>query len=182
MRDLFNGAPHSSAVSETDSFRWVVGVFSGNGAIEIIRRANKRDLRTFYPVRKTLNGEYAPLWRSYLFIEFREAVTINLCRTTANFIKMVSERDEDGVAHPVLVRKNSIDESLRLMTQGKFDNVTFKRNFHGRGTIVRIIGGAMAEQRAKLEMDVTPEMIGSHKVLIDINGIKAKIELHKLAL
>lgn len=40
----------------------------------------------------------------------------------------------------------------------------------------------MAEQRAKLEMDVTPEMIGSHKVLIDINGIKAKIELHKLAL
>jgi hypothetical protein len=157
--DLFtprtNGHNRLSALE--DPFRWVVGVFSGNGAVEIIRRANKRDLRTFYPVRTTVNGESAPLWRSYLFIEFREAVTINLCRTTANFIKMVSERDEDGVAHPVLVRKNSIDESLRLMTQGKFDNVTFKRNFHGRGTIVRIIGGAMAEQRARLEVDVTTD-------------------------
>jgi hypothetical protein len=129
-----------------------------------------------------LAGEYTPLWRPYLFIEFREYVTINLCRTTARFIKIISERDEDGLLHPVLVRKNAIGESLRLMTQGKFDDIQFKRQFHGKGSIVRIIDGAMAEETARLEVDVTPEMRGNYKVLIDINGVKAKIELHKLAL
>jgi hypothetical protein len=97
MRDLFapkvNG--HAFLKRLDDPFRWVVGVFSGNGATEIIRRANAKDLKTFYPIRRNLAGEYTPLWRAYLFVEWRETVTIDLCRATTHFIKIVSERDEN---------------------------------------------------------------------------------------
>jgi hypothetical protein len=173
--DLFSGAP-------VDTFRWVVGVFSGDGAAQVIKRANENNLKTFYPIRRNNQGEYAPVWRSYLFIEHREGVTINLCRTTSHFIKVISERDEDGLVHPVLVRKGAIGESLRLMTQGKYDDVTFQRRAYGKGAIVRVIDGAFIDQKVRLEIDVTPEMRGNYKVLVDINGLKAKIELHKLAL
>jgi transcription antitermination factor NusG len=184
MKDLFapetNG--HYYLRPLEDSFRWVCAVFSENGAIEVIKRANAKELKTYFPIRRNHKNEYVPLWRSYLFIEFRESVTIDVCRTTTHFIEVVSERDKDGLSHPVLVRKDGIAESLRLMTQGKFDDVTFKRRFHGTGSIVRIIDGAMAEQKAKLEVDVTPDMAGRTKVRVDINGVKAVIELFKLAL
>jgi transcription antitermination factor NusG len=184
MRDLFapkvNG--HAFLKPLDGPFRWVVGVFSGNGATEIIRRAYAKDLKTFYPIRRNLAGEYTPLWRAYLFVEWRETVTIDLCRTTTHFIKIVSERDENGLQHPVLVRKDAIAESLRLMTQGKFDDVTFQRRAYGKGAIVRVIEGNFIDRKVRLEMNVTPDMTGRTRVKVDIDGIKGTIELHKLAL
>jgi hypothetical protein len=184
MRDLFapktNGHAHLAPLE--DPFRWVVSVFSENGATEIIRRANAKDLKTFYPIRRNLAGEYTPLWRSYLFIEFREGVTINLCRTTTHFIKVVSERNKDGLITPVLVRKGAIAESLRLVAQGKFDDVTFQRRSYGKGAIVRVIEGNFIDKKVRLEMNVTPDMAGRTRVKVDIDGIKGTIELFKLAL
>jgi hypothetical protein len=182
MRDLFNGASHPSVISEIESFRWIVSVFSGNGAVEIIRRANSRDLVTFYPIRRNLRGEYAPLWRNYLFIQFVEGVTIELCRTTSNFINIISERDEDGILQPIKVRKDAINESLRLMTQGKFDTVAFRRRFYGKGSIAIVIDGVFIDKKVRLEEPVTPEMNGRTKVRVDMDGIKAKIEIYKLTL
>jgi transcription antitermination factor NusG len=180
MRDLFNGAAHPSAASEIDSFRCIGSVFSGDGAVEVIKRSN--GLKTFYPIRRKLNGEYVALWRSYLFVEFKKGVTINLCRTTANFIKVISERGEDGLLRPVLVRKNAIDESLRLMTQGKFDDVTFQGRFFGKGSIVRVIDGTFIDKKVRLEEDVFPDWRGNRKVKLDIDGFKGTIEVYKLAL
>ena len=186
MRDLFSGAPkingHAYLKPIEDPFRWIVARFAQDGATQVIQRANKCNLATYFPIRRNLQGGYVPMWRDYLFSEHREGVTINLCRTTSNFIKIVSERDQDGLVRPILVRREAINQSLRLITQGKFDDVEFKRKFHGRGTIVRIIDGAMADKTVKLDMDITTEMGGSTKVLIDINGVRARIELFKLAL
>ena len=58
----------------------------------------------------------------------------------------------------------------------------FKRQFRGKGSIVRVIDGAFQDKVARLEQDVTPEMKGSYKVPISVNGVKCKIELFKLAL
>ena len=156
-RDLF--APKINGHSYLkDDFRWVVAIFMTDGAVEVIKRANENDLKTFYPIRKNIRGEYKPLWANYLFIQFIETVTIDLCRTTSKFIKVISARDDEGIIRPILVRKDAIAESLRLMTQGKFDAVTFKRRFHGRGAIVRIIDGPFLDKIARLEIDVLPEM------------------------
>jgi hypothetical protein len=184
VRDLFaaptNGFHYLKPLE--DPFRWVVGIFSGNGAVQIIRRANEKNLKTFYPIRRNLKNEYVPLWRAYLFIQWQETVTINLCRTTPKFINMISERDEDGIYHPVLVRKDAVAESLRLVTMGKFDDKAFKRQFHGRGSIIRVIDGVFIDQKVRLEIDVPPNMNGRTRVPVDMNGIKARIELYKLDL
>jgi hypothetical protein len=184
MRDLFssaaNGYHYLSPLD--DPFRWVCGLFAGDGAVQIIIRANENGLKTYYPIRRNIKGEYEPLWRSYLFIEWRETVTIDLCRTTTRFLRLISERDEAGNVQPVLVRRDAINESLRLMTQGKFDDVTFRRQFRGKGSIVRVIDDIMADKTVRLSMDVTPDMSGNRKVLIDINGVKATIKLYQLAL
>lgn len=181
VRDLFaapiNGHKY---VKSVDEFRWVVGIFSGNGAVEVIKRAN--GLKTFYPIRRNIKGEYVPLWRPYLFIQFEEGVTINLCRTTNRSITVISERDDAGLVRPVLIRKDAINESLRLMTQGKFDDVIFQRRTYGKGAIVRVIEGNFIDQKVRLEADILPEMKGNYKVPVDINGIKAKIAIFKLAL
>jgi hypothetical protein len=184
MHDLFapkfNG--HSYLSPLDDPFRWVCAMFASDGAVQIIRRANAKDLKTFYPIRRKIQGEYAPMWRSYLFIEFREGVTINLCRTTTHLIKVVSERDKDGLVHPVLVRKDGIKESLRLVMMGKFDESQFKRQFHGKGSIVRVLEGVLIDRKVRLEIGVPPDMNARTRVPVDINGIKAKIELFRLAL
>jgi transcription antitermination factor NusG len=179
-KDLFAAPINGHAFLKRDY--WIVGVFSGNGAVQVIKRANERDIKTFYPIRRTFEGEYTPLWKSYLFIEFVESVTIDLCRTTGNFLRIISERDEDGLVRPVLVRKNGINESLELMTQGKFDDIQFKRQFRGRGSIIRVIEGTFIDMKVRLDEDVFPDMHGNHKVKVDLNGLKATVELFKLAL
>jgi hypothetical protein len=98
MKDLFapriNG--HSYFKPVEDPFRYICGVFSGDGATQVIQRANEIPLATYFPVRFNGNGEPVPLWRNYLLIEFREGVTINLCRTTSNFLKVISEEIRMG--------------------------------------------------------------------------------------
>jgi hypothetical protein len=184
MRDLFapkvNG--HAFLKPVEDEFKWIVAVFTADGAAQILQRAHKHDLKTFYPIRRNIHGEYTPLWRAYLFIEWQEAVTIELCRTTSNFIRIISERDDEGLLRPVLVRKEAINESMKLMTMGKFDDVVFQRRAYGKGAIVRVIEGNFIDTKVRLEMDVTPEMPGRTKVKVGINGMKATIELFKLSL
>ena len=83
---------------------------------------------------------------------------------------------------PILVRKEAINGSMKLMTMGKFDDVVFKRRAYGKGFIVRVLEGSFIDTKVRLEMDVTPDMPGRTKVKVDINGLKATIELFKLAL
>jgi transcription antitermination factor NusG len=139
-------------------------------------------LRHSTPYRRNHKNEYVPLWRSYLFIQFVEGVSIELCRTTSHFIRIISERDDDGLMQPILIRKDAINESLKLMTMGKCDDVVFQRRAYGKGAIVRVIEGNFIDTKVRLEMDVTPDMSGRTKVKVDINGLKATIELFKLAL
>ena len=42
-----------------------------SGATEIIKRANDVPLKTFYPIRLTLNRVMCHYGRNYLFVEFR---------------------------------------------------------------------------------------------------------------
>jgi transcription antitermination factor NusG len=184
MRDLFapkiNG--HSFLKPVEDEFRWVVGVFSGNGAVEVMQRAHAKEIKTYFPIKFNGKGEPVPLWRSYLFIEFVEGISIELCRTTSNFLKIISERDNDGILRPLLVKKDAISESLNLMKQGRYNDVTFKRNFYGKGSLVRVLEGNFIDMKVKLRENVTSHMRGIHKVSVEINGIRAKIELFKLSL
>jgi hypothetical protein len=184
MKDLFapetNG--HHYLTPLEDPFRYICGVFSGNGATEAIKRANEIPLFTFYPIRFNRHGEPTPLYRSYLFVEFREGISINLCRTTSHFIKVISERDDAGISRPILVRKEAIKESMAMVMQGRFNERIIDRRFYGKGSIVRVLDGHFIDQKVRLDIDVTPEMNGNHKVRLDINGLKATIELFKLAL
>jgi hypothetical protein len=183
-RDLFapptNG--HSYLKPLEDPFRWVVAVFAENGATQAIIKANKAKLLTYYPIRFNGKGEAKPLWMNYLFLEWRENITIDLCREVPKFIKIISAHDDEGIVRPILVRRNAIADSLRLVTMGKFDDKTFKRNFYGRGSVVRVIEGNFVDKRVTLEIDVLPHMNGRTRVPVDMNGIKAKIEIFKLAL
>lgn len=186
MRDLFGGAPktngHAYIKPIEDPFRYICGVFGGDGAIQILQRANKMPLATYFPIRFNGKGEPVPLWRNYLLIEFMEGVTINLCRTTTQFIKVVSERDEEGLMYPVLVKREAVKQSMAMVLEGKFNERIIERRFYGRGSIVRVIEGNFIDKKVRLEMNVTPEMNGNTKIKVDLDGIKASIELFKLAL
>ena len=186
MLDLFGGAPktngHAYLKPVEDPFRYVCGVFSGDGAVQILQRANQVPLATYFPIRFNGKGEPVPLWRNYLLIEFREGVTINLCRTTTQFIKVVSERDEEGLMHPVLVKREAVKQSMAMVLEGKFNERIIERRFYGRGSIVRVIEGTFIDKKVRLEENILPEWHGNHKVKVDLDGIKAVIELYKLAL
>ena len=45
-----------------------------------------------------------------------------------------------------------------------------------------VLHGIMATRKVRLEQNVTPEMPGSQRVKIDMDGVKGTIEIHKLAL
>jgi hypothetical protein len=86
----------------------------------------------------------------------------------------------DGV--PVLVRRNAVEESMRMILKGHFNDVAPKRRFYGKGSIVVVLDGAFMNQKVRLEEDVAPQMKGTQRIRVDFNGIKAKIEVYKLAL
>jgi hypothetical protein len=165
-----------------DPFRWCVAVFMADGASVTIRRANAVPLRTFYPIRFNGKGEPIPLWRNYLFLEWREQTTLEICRTTIHFIRIISARDKEGVSHPIFVRRNGIQESMAMVLEGRFNERVIERRFYGRGHIVRVIEGHFIDKKVKLEQGLLPEMPGNYKVKIDIGGIKGSIEIYKLAL
>lgn len=175
MLDLFSQ-------QSTEDFKWIVAVFASTGAVEAIRLANEVPLKTFYPIRFNGRGEPMPLWRPYLFIEYRRILTTQICRSTNKFIKVLTMRDNEGFEYPVMVRKNAIDEHMSLLLRGQFNAKVFKRRFYGRGSIVRVTDGNFIDKRVRLEMDVTPDMPGTKKVLININGWHGSIELWKLSL
>jgi hypothetical protein len=190
MADLFSSSAtkinghHYDLFGEAhqDTFHWVCAVFSADGAIQIIKRAKQSDLATYYPIRRNNDGNYVPMWRPYLFVEWQEGVSINLCRTTSKFIKIISARDDDGIMQPVLVRRDAVGESLRLVTMGKYDEKAYVRRFYGKGSIVLVREGNFIDKKVTLEIDVPPYMNGRTKVPVDINGFKAKVELYKLVL
>ena len=175
MLDLFGQV-------QSEDFHWIVAVFANTGAVEAIRKANEVPLRTFYPIRFNGRGQPIPLWRHYLFIEFRDYITSDVCRSTKKFIKVLSMRNEFGVEYPVMVRKNAINEHLGLLISGRFNDRTYLRRYYGKGSLVRVVEGNFIDKRVKLDMDVTPDMPGNKKVMIDINGWKGSVELWKLAL
>ena len=47
---------------------------------------------------------------------------------------------------------------------------------------IALLEGSFIDKTVRLEIDVPPDMNGRIRVPVDINGIKAKIELFKLAL
>jgi hypothetical protein len=175
VQDLF--APQAQ-----NEFKWVVAVFANTGATEAIRKANEVPLKTFYPIRFNHKGLPVPLWRHYLFIEFRNSITAQVCRSTKKFIKVITMRDDEGIEYPVLVRKNAIDEHLGLLLSGKFNSRPTIRRFYGKGSIVRVLEGTFIDKKVQLESNITPNMPGNKKVQIDIGGFKASIEIWKLAL
>jgi hypothetical protein len=176
MLDLFN---HQQNV---DTFHWIVAIFQGNGATDVIKRASDVPLRVYYPFRLNMNGEPVPLWRNYLFIEFQEILTLNICRSTTKFLKIISTHDDEGTLRPILVRKSAIDENLKLLHQGKFNDIVYKRRFYGRGSLVRVIDGVFADKRVRLESDITPNMPGNKAISVSIGNWSGKIEIFKLAL
>lgn len=174
MRDLFSAWQPNGY--------WIVAIFRDDGATETIRKANSIPLKTYYPIRFNMSGDPIPWWRNYLFIEFREHTTINVCRATSKFLKIINERDDEGVEKPILIMKNAIDESLSLFLRGKFNDRAFIRRFYGRGSLVRVLDGNFIDKRVKLECDVAPETPGSKKVPVSLGNWNGKIELCKLAL
>jgi hypothetical protein len=175
MQDLF-------ATQTQNDFKWVVAVFANTGATEAIRKANDVPLKTFYPIRFNQKGLPVPLWRHYLFIEFRDTLTAQVCRSTKKFIKVITMRDEEGIEYPVMVRKNAINEHLGLLLSGRFNSRSTVRRYYGKGSIVRVLEGNFIDKKVRLETDVPPSMPGNKKVQIDIGGFKASIEIWKLAL
>jgi hypothetical protein len=176
MLDLF--APQEV----TDTFQWIVALFAGSGAVEAIKRANDIPLKTYYPIRFNGRGEPIPLWKNYLFMQYQENLTTQLCHSTRQFIKILSMRDDEGKIYPILVRKEAISENMRLLVSGRFNDKSYRRRHYGRGSIVRVVEGTFIDKRVRLEMDVEPDWPGTRKVIIDINGLKGSIELWKLSL
>jgi hypothetical protein len=180
MLDLFSGA--DGANMNLESFEWTVAMFRNKGATEAIKRANDYALRTYYPFKRNKVGDFVPLWRNYLFIEFKQQLTLTICRSTSNFIKILCIPDDEGINQPVLVRKNVIDENLRLVQQGKFDDIEFRRRYYGIGSLVNIISGDFIGRKVELLADIPPDITGNKKIPVSINGWKASIEVFKLAL
>src|SRR5450432_1731952 len=172
MKDLFNGVCHPIAVKYDifggeieDKFRWLTSVFGQDGAIKAIIKANKIGLSTYYPFRTNAKGDLVPMWRNYLMIEFREFTTIDLCRNTPHFIKLISARDRDSdISQPVMVRRNAILENIKLVMAGHFDPVAQHRAFHGKGSLIKVISGALMDRRVRIEIDILPEMTGNQSV------------------
>jgi hypothetical protein len=176
--DLFSGG---CATLNAD-FRWSVAMFRGSGATEAIKKANQVPLKTYYPLKMNRFGDFTPLWRNYLVIEYVQNTTIDVCRSAQNFIKMLTMRDDEGNNYPILVRKEAISENMRLLRLGKFDEKPLIRPFYGRGSIVRVVEGTFHDKKVRLEMDVAPHLDGNSKVMININGLRGSIDLWKLQL
>jgi hypothetical protein len=166
----------------SDDFHWVVAVFRAKGATEAIKRANDARLRTYYPFRRSRSGNFIPLWMNYLFIEFKHSITLNICRSTTNFIKILSIPDDNGINHPILVKRSAIYENQRLLQLGKFDSLDQKRRFYGQGSLVNIIYGDFIGRKVELLADIPTNVSANKKILVNMNGWKVSIEIFKLAL
>jgi hypothetical protein len=174
--DLFNNG-------DNDSFILIVAQFTGNGATRAIIKAHQCGVLIYYAVRINEKGEPVPLWANYLLVEYREFVTIQLRRGTPSFFKIFSARDVDSdLMQPLMVRREAGAESMKMLMAGRFNEVAMQRPFHGKGSLVLVRDGSFVSRKVRLETDVTPQMRGGLKVPNSIDGVRAVIELHKLAL
>jgi hypothetical protein len=179
-KDLF--APNGYAYLDKDKFRWVVGVFRDDGASHTLVRAAANGLKVFYPVKTNIRGEYLPIFKNYLFIEYDEHKTLDVCRATSKFIRVISARDDEGIVRPIMVRRDHIKETMTTVLAGRFNALPTNRRFYGKGSLVVVLEGIMANKRVKLREDIKPEMPGNQRVSVEIGGIKGVIEIFKLAL
>jgi hypothetical protein len=163
-------------------FNWIVATFQGCGASDVIRRANEIPLKTYYPLRMNIYGNLVPLWRNYLFLEFRESITIPICRSTFKFINIISTHDDEGTLKPVFVPKNAICENLNLVQSGIFDNKIYSRRFYGKGSLVKVIDGVFNGMTVRLEEDIEPDIPGNRTVSVNLGGWNGKIEVFRLVL
>jgi hypothetical protein len=176
VEDLFSLSPQCS------DFNWICAVFANTGASEVIRSANDVPLKTYYPIRFNGRGEPIPIFRNYLFIEYRKYITSQVCRSTNKFIKILCMRDDGGNTYPVLLRANSISQSVDMMLSGKYDDRIYKRRFYGKGSLVRVTDGTFIDKKVRLEADLHPNMQSNKKVTISLGNWKGTIEVYKLAL
>lgn len=159
-----------------EKFLWAVGVFNGNGANETIKYALDARLEIFFPYRMNKNGNFVPLWKNYLFIEYIPNITISICKKTSKFINFINFNGQ-----PELVYKNAIDECLKLLKLGKYNFIFPRRAYIEKGAIVRIMNDNNFNGKlVKLLCDVTPDMNDNKKVPVEIGNVKMLIEIGKL--
>ena len=181
MLDLFQN--HRCANIWKDEFRWALAVFRQKGALEAMRRAKANQLMTYYPVKFNTANKVVPLWSNYLFIEFKRSLTMQICRCTSNFIRIVSaENIETGENEPILIRRNAIDESMQLFMNGFYNESVRVRPFYGYGSLVKINDGDFAGKRVRLLCDIPSDMSGNKRIVVDLEGWKVNIEIFKLNL
>jgi hypothetical protein len=176
MLDLFSNYQHIT------EFSWILAIFRDRGATEAIKRACDIPLKFYYPLKFNIKGEPVPMWRPYLFLEYRDSITLDICRNTKKFIDVYSMKDDEGNKHPVMVRNSSINEHRDLLITGKFNEHIRKRRFYGKGSLVSVIDGGFIGKRVRLESDISSDMVNGQRVPININGMRASIEIWKLNL
>jgi len=168
--DLFGG------YNKYDKFFWAVGIFSGNGAMETIKYALDARLETFFPYKVNKRGEFTPLWKNYLFIEYINPVTTLVCRQNSKFINFINFNGQ-----PELIYRNAIDECLKLLRLGKYNHILPQRTYIERGTEVRIMNDNNFDGKlVKLLCDVTPDMSDNRRIPVDFGNLKMMIEIRKL--
>jgi hypothetical protein len=162
-----------------DKFFWSVGIFAGNGANEAIKHAIDEHLEVFYPYRLNKSGDFTPLWKNYLFIEWIDNLSIDVCNRCNKFIKFISFDDSNK---PFLVKHDSINECLEMMRMGKYNIGSPVRSFRNAGSriMIRDQNSNFDRMRVLLLCDVTPNMSGTKRIPVELNGWRVLIEVNKL--
>lgn len=183
MLDVFSNVQYEvlrndlfGTYNEKDKFLWAVGVFNGNGAHEIIKYALDARLETFFPHRLNKLGNFIPLWRNYLFIEYIPPMTAQVCRQSSKFLGFINFNGQ-----PELVYRNAIDECLKLLQLGKYNFTHLRRSHVSKGTYVRIMNDNNFQGKlVKILCDVTPEMHETKRIPVELGSMRMMLELRKL--
>lgn len=161
-----------------DKFFWAVGVFTGNGALETIKYAIDARLETFFPHRLNKVGNFVPLWRNYLFIEYNNPATVDTCRLSSKFLGFIKFNGQ-----PELVYRDAIDECLKLLKLGKYNFAHFRRPHMEKGTTVRVMNDSNFNGKlVRILCNITPDMHEARKIPVELGNLKIMIEIRKLFL
>jgi hypothetical protein len=175
MQDLFS----TSEPAQNTEINWILSVFYGNGAIEAIRKAIEYQLQIYYPHKINKNNQIIPIWRSYLFLEFIPKISVEVCRFSSKFVKVITDKD----GSPILIRQSMLNESLELLKSGWYNDISPQRKYYNGGATVRINSQDFWNGKfVRLLCDIQPSWSDDKMVPIEINGWKCLIELRKLAL
>ena len=159
-----------------DKFWWTVAIFTGNGASEVIKHAINEHLEIFYPFRLNNNGNFSPLWKNYLFIEWIQYLTPKICRRSTKFIKFITF---DG--QQALVDRHAIDECLRLLKMGEYNFSIAARPSYPAGSIFQINSDDNFNGKSvKLLVDLNGDVKENKKVPVECGRWKMWVEVKKL--